>query len=402
MPILDHPTAQQLLADAELSADDLRGCTAHLDNFLLRYLPRFYRVEQHELARILLHGKLSTLQRKTSEPIAALAHRPRKPLQHFVGAGAWDDQAVLTELRRHVAEQLPCSSAVLVLDPSSFPKKGNASCGVGRQWCGRLGKIENCQVGVFVAYVTPEASVLVDAQLYLPAEWAADADQRQTTHVPENVRFAERWRIGLEMIERCRRELRFGWVVGDDEFGRCSEFRSELRQAGLRYVLDVPSNTRMRIVGQPPPEGCRMFPWMSVADWATLLPASSWDRIELPGGSAGPRVVQAAEVLAQTRDSDGNIGKIERMVVIRTLDHEPEVWYATSNASVMIPLGEVVHAQRRRHGVEVALEHSKGEVGMAEYEVRSWVGWHHHMTLTLLASWFLVLERNRLQKKSPR
>src|SRR5262244_581820 len=156
MSLLEQATAQALLADAEVSPADVAQCRLRLECFLQRYLPRFYRVEQHELARVVLQGKLSGLQRKTSEPIAYQAGRPRKPVQHFVGAGAWDDEAVMAELRRHVAEELADADAVLVLDPSGFPKKGTASCGVARQWCGRLGKVENCQVGVFLAYVTAD------------------------------------------------------------------------------------------------------------------------------------------------------------------------------------------------------------------------------------------------------
>ena len=158
MSLLEHPTAQALLADAEVSAADVRGCRRGLERFLQRYLPRFYRKEQRELAQVVLQGKLSKLERKTSEPIAYLAGRQRKPVQHFVGAGAWDDEAVMAELRRHVAERGPTPTRVLVLDPSGFAKKGNASCGVARQWCGRLGKVENCQVGVFLAYVTAGAT----------------------------------------------------------------------------------------------------------------------------------------------------------------------------------------------------------------------------------------------------
>src|SRR5262245_11285295 len=156
MSLLEHPTAQALLADAEVSAADVTGCRCRLECFLQRYLPRFYRVEQHELARVVLQGKLSNLQRKTSEPIAYQAGRPRKPVQHFVGAGAWDDEGVMAELRQHVAHECADTDAVLVLDPSGFPKSGTDSCGVARQWCGRLGKVENCQVGVFLTYVTAQ------------------------------------------------------------------------------------------------------------------------------------------------------------------------------------------------------------------------------------------------------
>src|SRR5215475_7860028 len=233
MSLLEHPTAQSLLADAEVSPADVAGCRHRLDGFLRRYLPRFYRVEQHELARVVLHGKLSALQRKTSEPIAYRAGRHRKPVQHFVGAGRWDDEAVMAELRRHVAEALADPDAVLVLDPSAFAKSGADSCGVTRQWCGRLGKVENCQVGVFVAYVTAAGQAVVDRRLYLPRDWAEDAKRRQQTYVPPDVPFQESWRIGLALLDRAGADLPFGWVAGDDEFGRVSALRAGLRGRGL-------------------------------------------------------------------------------------------------------------------------------------------------------------------------
>src|SRR5438067_3824427 len=189
MALLEHPTAQALLADAEVSADAVKGCRRRLEDFLQRYLPRFYRVEQQELARVVLQGKLSNLQRKTSEPIAARAGRHRKPVQHFVGAGAWDDEAVMAELRRHVAQELGDPAGVLVVDSSGFPKKGTASCGVARQWCGRLGKLDNCQVGVFLSYAARGGHAPLDRRLFLTQDWAADRKRRRQTHVPREVIF---------------------------------------------------------------------------------------------------------------------------------------------------------------------------------------------------------------------
>src|SRR5262249_34011559 len=218
---------------------------------------RFYRLEQHELALVVLQGKLSNLQRKTSEPIAYQAGRHRKPVQHFVGAGRWDDEAVMAELRQHVAEQLGDPDAVLVLDPSGFPKSGTDSCGVTRQWCGRLGKVENCQVGVFLAYVTAAGYAPLDRRLYLPREGAEDDRRREQGHVPPEVVFQESWRIGLDLLDRCGPDVPFGWVAGDDEFGRVSAFRAELRQRRLRYVLDVPANTSIRDLDEAPPPGRR-------------------------------------------------------------------------------------------------------------------------------------------------
>jgi SRSO17 transposase len=401
MSLLELPEAQALLADAEVTAIQVAGCRRHLQRFLQRYLPCFYRIEQHELARVVLHGKLSGLERKTSEPIAYQAGRQRKPVQHFVGAGCWEDQRVMAELRRHVAEELADPDGVLVLDPSTFPKSGSDSCGVQRQWCGRLGKIDNCQVGVFLGYVSRRGQALVDRQLYLPQEWAEDPKRREKTHVPESVRFRESWRIGLGLIDRSGPGLPFAWVAGDDEFGRCAAFRAELRQRRLQYVLDVPCNTQMRELGEAPPAGRRRPPWRRVDTWAQVQPKSRWHKVRLGAGSKGPKVVWALEAWVQTRDGDGRVGRRERLVVIRTADREPRCWYTLSNAAAEISLARVVEAHGRRHGAEELFGAGKGEVGLGQYEVRSWVGWHHHMTLSLLALWFLQMEKEQFGGENP-
>ena len=401
MSLLEHPTAQELLADAEVSAADVRGCRHRLECFLQRYLPRFYREEQRELAHVVLQGKLSNLQRKTSEPLAALAGRHRKPVQHFVGAGAWDDEAVMQELRSHVAAEYSDPEAVLVVDGSGFPKKGTASCGVARQWCGRLGKVDNCQRGVFLAYATDAGCAPLDRQLYLPKDWVEDGKRRATTHVPEEVTFQEGWRIAVDLLDRSRGAVPFGWVAGDDEFGRTSAFRAELRQRHLCYVLDVPCNTLIRDEQEAPAAGCRVPPWRRVDVWSKSQPASRWRRLVLGEGTKGPKVVRVLEAWGQTKEEDGRVGSRERLVVIRTVDQQPQVWYTLSNASVEVPVRKVAYAHGRRHGIEEMLQAGKGEVGLDHYEVRSWVGWHHHMTLSLLAVWFLLLEKSRLGKKNP-
>jgi SRSO17 transposase len=401
MSLLDLPEAQALLADAEVSANQVAACRRHLQSFLQRYLPLFYRVEQHELALVVLQGKLSSLQRKTSEPIAYRAGRQRKPVQHFVGAGCWDDERVMVELRQHVGEELGDADAVLVLDPSAFPKCGGDSCGVQRQWCGRLGKVDNCQLGVFLGYVSRAGQALVDRQLYLPREWSEDPPRREKTHVPELVRFQESWRIGLDLIDRSGPDLPFAWIAADDEFGRCSAFRAELRRRRLEYVLDVPCNTLMRDLGEAPAAGGRRPPWRRVDAWAQAQPKSRWRKLHLGAGSKGPKVVWALEAWVQTKDEDGRVGRRERLVVIRTVDRQPRCWYTLSNAGAEVPLATVVAVHGRRHGAEELFGAGKGEVGLDHYEVRSWVGWHHHMTLSLLALWFLQLERNRFGGENP-
>jgi SRSO17 transposase len=167
-------------------------------------------------------------------------------LQLFVGAGGWQDPPLVTELRHHVKEEIADPDGVFILDGSGFPKKGDASCGVARQWCGRLGKVDNCQVGYFLAYAGKRGGALLAGRLYLPEHLAADAGHRQKTYVPDEVVFQEGWRIALDLLDEARADLPGRWVVGDDEFGRCSALREKLRFRRLKYLLDVPSNTLVR------------------------------------------------------------------------------------------------------------------------------------------------------------
>jgi SRSO17 transposase len=373
-----------------------------------RYLPLFDRKEQRENAVVVIEGLLSGLDRKTCEPIAREHGVHRKPIQSFVGSSTWDDEAVMAELRRHVKEELADPHAVLVIDPSTFPKKGTESCGVKRQWCGRLGKVENCQAGVFLCYAAPGGHAPVDRRLYLPEDWAADAKRREKCHVPPEVIFQEKWRIGLMMLDRCRGELPHGWVGGDDEMGRSAEFRAELRRRNERYVLDVPCNTWIRDLEARRPRRKRAgrgrkrkTPFMRVDEWAAKQPATAWKRVEVRPGTKGPLVVQTLTRQVQARDHHGRNGPRERLLVTKSMSEgQIKLDYSLSNAARNVPTQEVAQAHAQRYRVEQTLQEGKGEAGLGHYEVRSWVGWHHHMTLGLLALWFLLAEKGRVGKKN--
>jgi SRSO17 transposase len=401
MSLLEQPEAQALLDDATVSPDTVRDCTDRLAGFLRRYLPTFYRIEQRANAATVIRGLLSGLERKTCEPIAIEAGLARKPIQFFVGSGKWDDEAVMAELRAHVREELAEPEGVVVVDPSGFPKKGTESCGVDRQWCGRLGKVDNCQIGVFLAYAAEAGYAPLDRRLYLPEDWAEDEARREKCHVPEEVRFQETWRIALDLLDRSLPGLPHGWIVGDDELGRAAEFRAALRQRTERYVLDVPCNTTVRDLERrrPPRKKAgagrrREVPFVRADVWAARQPESRWERITVRDGEKGPLVVDAMGVRVRTKQ-DRRVGPEERLVVIRPVG-ESRIDYALSNAGPETPLAEVVRAQRQRHRIEEVFGTGKGEVGLDHYEVRSWVGWHHHMTLCLVALWFLCLERRRV------
>jgi SRSO17 transposase len=406
MSLLDHPEARTLLSDAVLTSEAVEDCADRLTNFLQRYLPRFYRVEHRHNATLVVRGLISGLERKTCEPIAIEAGLPRKPIQFFVGAGKWDDDDVMIELRSHVREDLAEPNGVVVIDPSAFPKKGTESCGVARQWCGRQGKVDNCQVGVFLAYAATAGYAPLDRRLYLPKDWAADKVRRKKSHVPPEITFQEKWQIALDLLDRSLPDLPHGWIVGDDEFGRASEFRAALRRRRERYVLDVPCNTLVRDLERRRPRRRhagrgrkREVPFQRVDAWAKGQPESRWVRLTVRDGEKGPLQVDAmtTRVLAK---QDGRIGPEERLIVMRSVG-ESRIDYALSNADREVPLSETVRAQRQRHRVEEFFEAGNGEAGLDHYEVRSWIGWHHHMTLSMLALWFLCLERRRVGGENP-
>jgi SRSO17 transposase len=403
MDILEHPDAQLLLQDAVLDPAAVRSCATQLEAFVQRYLPLFARTEQREHVRVVLSGKLTGLQRKTTEPIARQARLKRRPLQLFVGAAQWDDHAIHGELHHHVGDEIGETDGTFVLDSSGFVKKGNESCGVARQWCGRLGKRENCQVGCFLGYVSRRGKALVDARLYLPKEWADDSKRRAKTFVPKDVKFRKKWRIALEQLDAARSVLPGQWVTGDDDYGRCTELRAQLRLRGLRYALDVPCNTLVRDPAEKrPPSKPGGRPRRSVFEradaWVARQPARRWRKVKVRGGEKGPIGVEVMMALLQVKDEDGRVGARERLVVFRSPD-KSQTWYTLSNARDA-GRAELAGVHGQRHGIEELLGEGKGNVGLGQYEVRSWVGWHHHMTLSLLALWFVQLERLRLGEKN--
>ena len=244
---------EQLLADAEVDRRILHGVLPRLERFLDPFVALLQRREHDAHARHYVAGLLANLKYKNVESIAYLHDQRREPLQQFIGQVPWDHQPWLTELARQVGQKLGSPDGVLVFDPSAFAKKGQASVGVQRQWCGRLGKIDNCQVGIYLAYVGASDHALVDVRLYLPREWTRDRKRCQAAGVPRTVRFRTRHELALEMLDERGPLLPHAWVSGDDELGRCSRFRQELRERGERYLLAVPSNTSVRDLTAPTP-----------------------------------------------------------------------------------------------------------------------------------------------------
>jgi len=240
----------------------------------------------------------------------------------------------------------------------------------------------------------------------LPQDWAGDSPRRGKCHVPAEVVFTEKWRLALEMIKQHGPQLPHQWICGDDEFGMVTELRRELRQNQQRYVLDVPSRTLIRdLEARRPPrrhknKRRRSVPFCRADAWAARQPQQRWQCLTIRSGEQGPLEVEAIERRVQTRDPKHRLGPQERLVVIRN-PQSGHTDYCLSDAGPEISLLQVVQAHGQRHRVEEALQEGKQEVGLGQYECRSWVGWHHHMTLCLVALLFLTLERRTMGKKNP-
>jgi len=408
MTILEHPAAQALLNDALVSPEQLQEFGQRLLPFLQRYTPLFQRSEQRAHAQMILEGKLSSLSRKTSEPIAHAFGVRDEGLQDFVGSSPWQDRPLRDVLRQHVTEAWGDPNGVLTGDGCDFPKKGVHSVGVKRQHCGRLGKVENCQAGVFLGYSCRHGHVLLDADLFLPPEWAADNKRRAKAKVPEEVVYKERWELLLDQLDT-NKDLPHCWFTCDSEFGRINEFRKGLREREERYVVDVRADLRLRdLRAKPLPRQGQtgrmpsVPPTTSAQEWAAAQPESAWHVITLRYGEKRPLIVEAAETWVETFEKHTRVGPIERLCVMRTVNNpESKTWYTLSNAADEVPLAQVAWAHSERHWQEASNKEGKSEIGLGHYEVRSWVGWHHHMTLSLLALWFLAVERARGQKKTP-
>jgi SRSO17 transposase len=311
-------------------------------------------------------------------------------------------------LARQVGEELGEADGVIVFDPSAFLKKGTKSVGVARQWCGRYGKVDNCQVGVFMAYVSRKEHALVNTRLFLPEEWATDKARREEAGVPEDVRHRTRHRLALEMLQECGESLPHSWVAGDDEMGRPSGFRGKLRLRGERYLLAVPSNTLVRDLDVPPPEysgrgRLPMSPFLRLDRWKAALPGDAWTSIDVRDGEKGPLVVAVVKRRVQARTETGGTGPEELLFVTRearsdgTFKHD----YYLSNADPEESLSELARVAKAAHRVEECFRRGKSEAGLGDYQVRNWRGWHHHQTLSLLAAWFLNQEARRGKNPDP-
>jgi SRSO17 transposase len=398
---------QQLLDECRMAPQVFNQVLPRLETFMSPFVESLIRREQVEHAHTFVRGLLSDLDHKNTESIAYRFGQERMPLQRFIGVSEWDHKPLRDELVRQVGQTLGDSDGVIVFDPSGFPKSGRNSVGVGRQWCGRLGKVENCQVAVYMGYVSQHEHALVDVRLFLPKEWTQDKARREKAGVPKKVRYRTRHQLCLEMLQAHGDKLPHAWIAGDDEMGRPYWFRRRLDRLGERYLLAVPSNTLIRDLETDPPAygGIGPYPkrpWMRVDRWATLRADDEWNEVDVRDGAKGPLIVQVAIRRVVARTDKRQEGHEEVLIVIRYRDRDDQrvikTDYYLSNASAETEPLEFARAAKAEHRIEECIQRGKSEAGLADYEVRNWTGWYHHQILSLIASWFLTTEARRGKK----
>ncbi len=396
---------QEMLAECKVSPQVFHGMVDRMSTFVQPFTDLLRLSAQRTHASDYVSGLVSDLDRKNVESIAYRHDQDRRNLQHFIGCAEWDYKPLFMELARQVGNEIGEADGVIVFDPSAFPKKGKQSVGVARQWCGRLGKIDNCQVAVYMGYVSRLDHALVNTRLYLPKSWTRDRKRMKSAGVPKGVRYQTRHEQALGMLQEQGHLLPHSWVAGDDEMGRNAGFRRHLNEQTEQYLLAVPSNTAIRdLEATPPPYGghgsAPKVPFVQVHKWRDEVPVECWTRIKVRDAEKGPLEIEVVTCRVQTKIKRRMMAYEESLVIIRCLDKEgvTKYDYYLSNAPGNTPKKEFARVALAAHRVEEAIKRGKSEAGLSDYEVRNWRGWHHHQVLSLIATWFLVSEANRGKK----
>ena len=348
-----------------------------------RIAPRFARSEPRERVLAYVRGLLAPLERKNSWTLAERAGESAPDgMQRLLAAADWDADAVRDDLRDYVAEQLGDPNGVLVVDETGFLKKGSKSAGVARQYSGTAGRIENCQIGVFLGYATPAARTFLDRELYLPKAWAEDRDRCREAGVPDAVEFATKPELAMWMLTRALdADVPAGWVTGDEVYGQHFRLRRMLEERGTPYVLAVPVNQRVIATADGQVAELR-------ADaLAKTLPPQAWRKISAGAGAKGPRLYHWARAAIRPLDDTGSYW----LLVRRSLTDPTDLAYYLCYGPEHTPLRELVRVAGTRWAIEETFQTAKGQVGLDQYQVRRYDSWYRHITLAMLAHAFLTV-----------
>jgi len=383
----DLPLSGQLPTE-NLARRDENGLTAELAAYQAIFAPLFTRSEQREWAHLYLRGQLSDLERKSIEPMV-LNERGVDPnavraVQQFIGEGAWSDEAILDQHQKLVGKNLGEDDGVAIIDLNGFPKKGKHSVGVATQYCNALGKVTNCQQGVFVVYATRRGYTFADRRLYMPREWFDDerAELRKKCRVPTDLKFKTETQLSLEMLKGLvrRGSLPFRWVAVRERYGmNHPAFLNGVARLGKWYFVEI------SVKGA-----------LEVRRLSAQLPEGAWRRYTIEEGSKGSNAVEFAFLRASCKHSHRPDAEVW-VVLRRGANDLHQINLYLSNAPIYIPHSELARVSGLIWSAERAIEEGKSKLGMDHYETRTWQGWHHHMTMVFLAHHFLVRLLMKLQ-----
>ena len=405
--------------ECNLSEQDVERFLNEMTEYINLFEPAFQRVEQMEWSKVYLRGLLGNAQRKNIEQIALELNEKVRSLQHFMGQSRWKAEPVIETHQRLVAESLGEPDGVALIDESGIVKQGDDSVGVAAQYCGSVGKIANSQVGVYLGYASRKGYSLIEGQLFMPETWFDEehAAKRADCGVPADLKSQTKPEIGLELLRRAiqRGSLPFQWVAADELYGDSPAFRDGVAELNKWYFTEIKSTS---LIWRSQPEvhipewkGRGRHPTrlrlcnpadhpISVKELAAAIPTHGWTTAIIKEGSKGPIACDFA--FLRIIESRNNLPGPEVWLIIRrNLDDPTEIKFYYTNAPANTPLIEFVRLSGMRWPIETIFEEAKGEVGLDHYEMRSWLGWHHHMLLVALAHHFLVRLRIRFQKLAP-
>jgi SRSO17 transposase len=419
-----HPPASGRPPSARLLRSDIEASAEALIAFHDLFADCFQRREQRRWSLFYLCGQLSNLERKTIEAMVLGLHgadrNAVRAAQRFMTEGVWDQPGLIEKQQTLIAKWLGEADGVVIVDGSGFPKQGDYSVGVAPQYCGHLGKVANCQQGVFLVYASQWGYAFLDERLYLPEDWFSPAyrENWQACRIPDPLAFRTEPELGVEMIGELRHQavVPFRWVTCDEAYGKSPVFLEGIEAVGKWYLAEVPSDTRVWLRTpsvEPPGRGVlgrpRLHPRVKrsapppqeLRELILRLPRTAWQRRLIKEGSKGPLVAEFA-FLRVTPVRAELPGPRSWAVFRRSLGPKGEVKFYLSNAPANCPRQELVRVSGMRWPVETAIEEGRGEAGMDHYETRTWQGWHGHMAHTFLAHLFLIRLRGLWQKKSCR
>jgi SRSO17 transposase len=368
----------------DLDVAEVAAWAEGLEEVHARIAARFARSEPRERVLAYVRGLLAPVERKNSWTLAERAGEANPDgMQRLLAAADWDADAVRDDLREYVVEHLGDPAAVLVVDETGFLKKGTKSAGVARQYSGTAGRIENCQIGVFLGYASPAGRTFLDRELYLPKAWSEDRGRCREAGVPDEVDFATKPALAIGMLTRALdAAVPAGWVTADEVYGQHYRLRAILEQRGMPYVLAVPVNQHVITTVE------NKIAERRADTLAARLPAQAWKKISAGDGAKGPRLYHWARVAIRPLE-DPVMGYW--LLVRRSLTDPTDLAYYLCYGPPSTPLRELVRVAGTRWAIEESFQSAKGQVGLDQYQVRRYDAWYRHITLAMLAHTYLVV-----------